>query len=40
MEYYVSIHMPLAMALLVLLPLLGAGITWLVMKRKKKGGVI
>jgi len=40
MEYYVSIQMPLAMALLVLLPLLGAGITWLVMKRKKKVDVI
>ena len=34
MEYYVSIYMPLAMALLVLLPLLGAGIIWLVMRRR------
>jgi hypothetical protein len=35
MTYYVSIQMQLAMALLILLPLLGAGITWLVMRRKK-----
>jgi len=36
MEYYVSIQMPLAMALLVLLPLLGVGMCWLYRRLRSK----
>ena len=36
MEYYVSIYMPLAMALLVLLPLLGVGMCWLYRRLRSK----
>jgi len=36
MEFYVSIYMPLAIALLVLLPLLGIGMCWLYRKTKQR----
>jgi hypothetical protein len=35
MEYYVSIYMPLAIALLVFLPLLGAGVVVFVIRRRR-----
>jgi ABC-type phosphate transport system permease subunit len=36
MEYYVSIYMPLAMALFILLPLLGVGMCWLYRRLRDK----
>jgi ABC-type phosphate transport system permease subunit len=36
MEFYVSIYMPLAIALLVLLPLLGVGMCWLYRRLRSK----
>jgi len=37
MEYYISIYMPLAIALLILLPLLGVGMCWLYRRFRNKG---
>jgi antitoxin component YwqK of YwqJK toxin-antitoxin module len=36
MEFYISIYMPLAIALLILLPLLGIGMCWLYRKAKQR----